>query len=89
MAHHKSRSDLRTSVRFNVDETTASFWSNARIDNCLERAVDRVWTELRKLDGDYFMTTRTSTDGSLTILGETYDAYLRTVPRRFPRYPRA
>ena len=74
MAHHKSRSDLRTSVRFNVDETTASFWSDARLNNCLERAVDRVWTEVRKLDGDYFMTTRTSTDGSLTILGETYDA---------------
>ena len=44
MAHHKTRSDLRTSVRFNVDETTASFWSNARIDNCLDRAIDRVWT---------------------------------------------
>lgn len=73
MAHHKTLSDLRETVRFNVDETTAAFWSNARLNSCINRAVDRVWTEVRKLDGDYFMTSRTSADGTQSILGETYD----------------
>lgn len=73
MAHRKTRSDLRTSVRYNLDESSASFWTDARLNDCLNRAIDRVWTEVRGLRADYFMTTRTSADGTTTILSESYD----------------
>lgn len=74
MSHHKTLTNLRDAVRDNLDETTASFWSAADIDRYINRAKDRVWMEVRKLKKDYFTVTRTSTDGSLTILGETYAA---------------
>ena len=65
--------DLRTAVRDNLDEPTPSFWSNAQLNRFVNRAKDRVWTEVRKLKEDYFMISRSSTDGTLTIFGNTYD----------------
>lgn len=70
----RTLSALRTAVRDNVDESTASFWSNAQLNRFINRAKDRVWTEVRKLKEDYFLTTRSSTDGSLVIFGDLYAA---------------
>lgn len=74
MAHRKTLLDLRTAVRDNLDEATASFWSNAQLNRYINRAKDRVWNRVKALNEDYFTITRASTDGSLTILGETYAA---------------
>src|SRR5881409_1068320 len=65
--------DLRTAVRDNLDEASASFWSNAQLNRFINRAKDRVWTEVRKLKEDYFLVTRTSTDGNIVIFGNLYD----------------
>lgn len=70
----KTLSNLRTAVRDNVDEATAAFWTNAQLLRFINRAKDRVWVEVRKLKDDFFLINRTSLDGSLTILGSTYDA---------------
>lgn len=72
MSHRKSLSDMRTAIRDNLDESTASFWTNAQLLRFINRAKDRVWTEVRKLKDDYFLVQRASTDGSVTILGATY-----------------
>lgn len=73
MSHRKTLSDLRTAVRDNLDEATASFWTDAKLNRTITRAADAVWTEVRKLKGeDYFQVTRDSTAGTTTILGETY-----------------
>lgn len=74
MSHHKTLADLRTYVRDQLDESTASFWTDDQIDRVINRARDRVWNEVRKLDEDYFMVTRTASDGALTILGESFTA---------------
>lgn len=74
MAHHRTLSQLRTAVRDNVDESTAAFWTNASLTRYLNRAKDRVATEVRKLKDDFFTVTRTSGDGALTILSESYSA---------------
>ena len=74
MAHLKALSDLRTATRDLLDESTASFWSNAQLTRYINRAKDRVWNRVKALNDDYFIVTRSSTDGSLTILGETYAA---------------
>ena len=53
MAHRKALSDLRTAVRDNLDEASASFWSNAQLLRFINRAKDRVWVEVRKLKEDF------------------------------------
>ncbi|HYE59337.1 MAG TPA: hypothetical protein VD948_12570 [Rhodothermales bacterium] len=73
MAARKSLSDLRTAVRDNLDESTASFWTNAELNRFINRAKDKVWVEVRKLKLDFFEKSLASTAGSQTILGETYD----------------
>lgn len=72
MAANKTLSQLITAVRENVDEAVESFWSDVRITNAINRAKDRVWLEIRKLKADFFDVTRSSTDGSVTILGASY-----------------
>lgn len=72
MAHLKTLSDLRTATRDRLDESTATFWTNAQLNRYINRAKDRVWSRIRSLNEDYFMVRRTSLDGSVTILGETY-----------------
>lgn len=74
MAHHKTLAELRTSVRDYLDESTASFWTDSQLTRFVNRAVARVWNEVRKLNDDYFMVTRTAADGALTILGESFTA---------------
>src|SRR5436189_6434837 len=69
----KALSDMRTAIRDNLDEATASFWSNAQLLRMINRAKDYVWLEAKKLKGqDYFQISRTSLDGTVTILGESY-----------------
>ena len=72
MAYRRLLSDLRTAVRDNLDEATASFWTNAQLNRFLTRAADAVWMECRKLKADFFLLQRTSTDGSVTIYGDSY-----------------
>ena len=72
MPQAKALSDIRTAVRDNLDEATASFWTQAQMLRLINRAKDRVWLEVRKLKDDYFVRTLSSTDASLTILGATY-----------------
>lgn len=74
MSHYRTRTQIETQVRLNLDEVTASFWTAADLQARINRAKDRVWTEVRKLKDDYFDIQRLSTDGSLTILGESYTA---------------
>ncbi len=69
----RTLADLRTAVRDNLDEPTPSFWSNAQLNRFINRAKDRVWTEVRKLKEDYYLLSRSSTDGSIVIFGNTYD----------------
>lgn len=73
-APQKTLANLRSAVRDNLDESSVAFWTEAQLTRFINRAKDRVWTEARALKEDYFLVTRTSTDGSLTILGETYAA---------------
>jgi hypothetical protein len=69
----RTLSDLRTAVRDNLDEAVASFWSDAQLNRFINRAKDRVWTEVRKLKEDYFLLTRSSTDGTVVIFSDVYD----------------
>lgn len=99
MAHRKTLSGLRTAVRDNLDESTASFWTNAQLNRFLNRAKDLVWVEMRKLrPDDYFVTNRASTDGTVTILSESYatssfqiptgNTFTRTLPPDFAEMKR-
>lgn len=74
MALRKTRAELRTAVRDNLDETSSGFWTDDQLNRMLNRAKDRVWMEVRKVKDDFFDITRSSTDGALTILGEAYNA---------------
>ena len=72
MAHHRTWTLMRDAIRAYLDEATASFWTQAQLLIFANRAKDRVASEVRKLRHVYFTVTRSSTDGSLTILAETY-----------------
>jgi hypothetical protein len=74
MALRKTLSALRTAVRDNLDEASPGFYTNAALNSWINRAKDRCFSEVRKAAQDFFVTTRSSTDGSLTILGESYSA---------------
>lgn len=81
MALRKTRSQIETAIRTNLDEISPSFWATQDIPQYINRAKDRVAMEVRKVKADYLEVTRTSLDGSVTILGDAYDAALfRTVP---------
>ncbi|HZH39650.1 MAG TPA: hypothetical protein VFD85_01495 [Gemmatimonadales bacterium] len=80
-APRKTRAQLETAIRTNLDEISPSFWATQDIPQYINRAKDRVAMEVRKVKGDYLEVTRTSLDGAVTILGEAYDtANFRTVP---------
>lgn len=66
---------MLASIRSNLDEATASFWTDAELLAFANRAKDKVWVEVRKLKGnDFFTKTLASTASNpQTILGETYD----------------
>ena len=72
--HYKTLAAMRLLVRDQLDEASASFWTDAQLLRYLNRAKDRVWTRLRALNEYYCTVTRTSTDGALTIQGESYAA---------------
>lgn len=72
MAQAKTRAELLTAVRSNLDESTASFWTDTELYNFLIRAKDKVWMEVTKLQENFFTRVLNSTGGSVTILGATY-----------------
>jgi hypothetical protein len=75
MALRRTLAQLTTRVRQHLDEVAAGgFWSAEHVTAAINAAKDRVYLEVRKASQDYFVVTRASTDGSLTILGETYAA---------------
>lgn len=71
-APQKTVTSILAAVRDNIDEATAVFWSDAKLIRNIDRAKDYVWAEVRKLKRGYFEVTRTSADGSVTILGDSY-----------------
>lgn len=73
MARRRTLLQMRTKVRQNLDEIAPGFWTNANLNESINSGKDRCWSEIRKLEEDYFDVTRSSSDGSQTILGETYD----------------
>lgn len=74
MALRKTWLELRTAIRDNLDEIDPSFFSDAQLLRSTNRAKDRVWNEVKRLKDDWFVTSRTSLDGTLTILTESYAA---------------
>ena len=72
--HYKALSDLRLRVRDQLDESSASFWTDAQLNRYINRAKDRVWNRLKAANEYYCTVTRTSNDGALTIQGESYTA---------------
>lgn len=74
MALRRTLAQLVAKTRQNLDEVSPSFWTPDNVTAAINRAKDRVWTEVRKAQQDFFAVTRSSTDGTLTILGETYPA---------------
>lgn len=74
MALRKTLATLRTLVRDALDEPTQSFWSEDQLTRYINIGKDRAWVEVKKLKDDFFVVSRTSTDGSLTLIGESYAA---------------
>ena len=72
--HYKDVTTLRLLVRDQLDELSASFWSDAQILRYINRGKDRVWNRLKAVNEYYCTVTRTSNDGVLTIQGESYTA---------------
>jgi hypothetical protein len=73
-APRKTVAQLLLDVRTNLDENTASFWTDTQLISYIDQAQHVVWTEVKKLKGDdYFDIERNSTDGTVTILTENYD----------------
>ncbi len=68
----KTVTQLLLDVRTNLDETTAAFFTDARLISYLDQAQHLVWATVKSLKADYFDVTRLSTDGSATILGASY-----------------
>src|SRR5512138_1978215 len=61
-------------VRDQLDESSASFWTDAQLTRYINRGKDRVWNRLKAANEYYCTVTRTSNDGALTIQGESYTA---------------
>ena len=72
--HYKDLTTMRLLVRDQLDEMSASFWTDAQIDRYINRGKDRVWNRLKAVNEYYCTVTRTSLDGALTIQGESYTA---------------
>lgn len=77
---YKQLSDVRLAVRDALDESSASFWTDAQLNRYLNRAKDRVVSRVRALEEDYFDVTRTAADGTLTLNGESYNTASLTIP---------
>ncbi|HJQ65351.1 MAG TPA: hypothetical protein VJ816_03185 [Gemmatimonadales bacterium] len=81
MALRKTLLEMTTAVRIALDEVSPSFWGPNDIQQFLNRAKDRVHLEVRRANQGYFEMSRSSLDGSVSILGESYDcANFRIVP---------
>ena len=72
-APRKTVTELLLDVRTNLDENTASFWTDTQLIAYINQAQEMVWSRVKSLKDDYFDVQRSSTDGSVTILGESYD----------------
>jgi len=73
-APRKTVAQLLAPCRVNLDERTSAFWEDSALIGFLDQAQHICWMEVKKLKGDdYFDIERNSTDGVVTILGESYD----------------
>jgi len=72
-APRKTVADLLLAVRQNLDEREEAFWLDTELIARLDDAQHMVWSRVKALKSDYFDVQRSSTDGSVTILGEAYD----------------
>jgi len=72
-APRKTVAELLLDVRTNLDENTASFWTDTQLIAYINQAQEMVWSRVKSLKSDYFDVQRSSTDGSVTILTESYD----------------
>lgn len=72
--HYLTLANLRTRTRDQLDEASASFWTDAQIDRYVNRGMHRVWNRLKAANEYYCTVTRTSLDGALTIQGESYSS---------------
>jgi hypothetical protein len=70
--HYYALSTLRTMVRDQLDEASASFWTDAQLNGYINRAKNRVRNRIKALNEYYLSVTRTSLDGSITFDGESY-----------------
>jgi hypothetical protein len=70
--NRRTVTQLLLDLRTNLDEATAAYWSDTRLTAFLNQAQHLVWLEVKRLKADYFDVERKSTDGSVTILGESY-----------------
>jgi hypothetical protein len=71
-APRKTVADLLVDVRTNLDENAAAFWTDAQLIAYCNQAQEIVWSRVKALKADYFDVQRSSTDGTVTILGESY-----------------
>jgi len=71
-APRKTVADLLLAVRQNLDEREEAFWLDTELIARLDDAQHMVWSRVKALKSDYFDVQRSSTDGSVTILGESY-----------------
>jgi hypothetical protein len=71
-APRKTVTELLLGLRTNLDEREASFWTDVELIGYLDQAQAMVWSRVKALKSDYFDVQRSSTDGSVTILGEAY-----------------
>lgn len=72
-APRKTVAELLVDVRTNLDENTASFWTDVQLIAYISQAQEMVWSRVKSLKSDYFDVQRRSTDGTVTILAESYD----------------
>ena len=54
-----TRGELRTLVRMHINEVSAGFWTDATLNDCLNRGKDKVNSEITKLREDYFTVSKT------------------------------
>ena len=54
-----TRAEIRNLVRLHLNETTAGFWTDATLNDCINRGKDKVNSEITKLREEYFTVSKT------------------------------
>jgi len=72
-AQRRTLTQMLTSIRYALDDSSANpRWTDANLTDLINHNKDGVWNEVRKERKDYFLSTRKSTDGTVTILSQSY-----------------